>query len=169
MSKFPWWSISVSTDKINNIVDDNGTWSFNGWGTPSFADSKWVIKGTWTLTKAEGGGTVIYPPLDSGNDDAPSVDPEDSEPPVPTPPVEDEITGDAPGSDALGAGGEVIDSDPMGDPDVINGDDAEEDIAAAPNGVKTGDESDMIPWALGFGSAIMLLGGTVALRRREEE
>ena len=31
-----------------------------------------------------------------------------------------------------------------------------------------GDATDMIPWALGFDTAVMLLGGAVALRRREE-
>ena len=53
----------------------------------------------------------------------------------------------------------------MGDPDSINNGD---DTDASAQGVKTGDSTDMIPWALGFGTAVMLLAGAVALRRREE-
>lgn len=118
-------------------------------------------------TPAEPGATTPDNGGNTGGNDTPTVNPEGSEPAAPVEPAEDEITGDAPGSEALGAGGDVIDSDAMGNPDPIDADDAEEDIAATPKGVKTGDET--APWAMGFAGAIIALGGAVALRRREEE
>lgn len=147
----------ASTATFTDITVDTGKWSFDTWSAPVLGDTAWTFTGTWKFTS----NPVVEPPNDpvdntpgtdpnpgvSGGgtitDDTPAVEPEGTDDPVPTPPAEDEVTGDAPGSDALGAGSDVIDSDAMGDPDAI--DDDEEDVDAEAKGVKTGDASDMIP------------------------
>lgn len=119
--------------------------------------------GIWEVTNKYT-PTYIPPITPSGDDDPeePPVNPDDPSDDPDNPPVDPNG-----GSDVIG-GDDPINGDPMGDPDVIGSDDPE-DIGADPMGVKTGDEAGMIPWALCFGTAIMMLGGAVALRRKEEE
>lgn len=97
-----------------------------------------------------------------------SVDPEDD-------PIDPhDLPDDDPDVDSVdppsGDNDDDVDVDPHGGSDMEDDEDGEdgEDISAEPNGVKTSDSSDMAPWAIAFGTSVILLGGAVTLRRREE-
>lgn len=123
-------------------------------------DGIWEVTNKYTPTYTP---PYIPPVTPSGDDDPeePPVNPDDPSDNPDNPPVDPNG-----GSDVIDDD-DPINGDPMGDPDAIDSDDSE-DIGADPMGVKTGDTTAMIPWALGFGTAIMLLAGAVALRRKEE-
>lgn len=149
-------SFSIKKEVKASDISDDGLFVF----TYTYIDE--TTTEDKTPIGPDGSGAIVPP-----TDDEPDVKPDGNPDDIPS----DDST-DKPSVDPNGGSNVIddddndnIDTDPMGDPDSINDGD---DTDASAQGVKTGDSTDMIPWALGFGTAVMLLAGAVALRRREE-